>query len=118
MGGQIGDGFVLGIIGIAVSMVAGTPFSASLMNVFAVSPRRMSSPANGDRLPYRPLNGLRVGIGIGRDRVPQHAATRALHNLPGPVTLQARTSDDLLHRAVDISLPDNCAAIRTAGRQG
>jgi hypothetical protein len=59
-----------------------------------------------------------VGVGIGRDRVPQHATIRALHDLPGPVTLQARTSDDLLQRAIDFCLPDNCAAIRAAGRHG
>jgi hypothetical protein len=35
-----------------------------------------------------------------------------LHNLPSPITLQARTSGDLLHRPIDFCLPDNCAAIR------
>ena len=45
-----------------------------------------------------------VRIGIGPDRIPEHAAIRALHDLPGSVTLQARTSDDLLHRAIDFCL--------------
>lgn len=57
-----------------------------------------------------------VGIGIGRDRIPKLATIRVLHELPGPVTLQARTSDDLLHRAIDFRLPGNRAAIRAVIR--
>ncbi|NPT69919.1 hypothetical protein GS910_37700 [Paraburkholderia sp. RL16-012-BIC-B] len=59
-----------------------------------------------------------VGIGIGRGGVPQHAAILALNNLPGPITLQARTSDDLLHRPIDFRLPDNSSAIRAVHAVG
>ena len=59
-----------------------------------------------------------VGIGIGRDGVPQHAAILALHNLPSPITLQARTSGDLLHRPIDFRLPDNSSAIRAVHAVG
>ena len=72
------------------------------------------APADEKRRP--PIPG--VGIRVGHDRVPRHATIRALHDPPCPVTLQARTSDDLLHRAVDFYLPDDRAAIGVARRHG
>jgi len=60
----------------------------------------------------------KVGIWIGRGGVPQHATVRALHDLPCPVRLQARTSGDLLHRAVYFCLSGDCAAIGAVGRHG
>jgi hypothetical protein len=72
------------------------------------------APADENRRPPPP----EVGIGIGPDRIPQHAAIRALHDLPGPVSLQARPTDDLLHRAIDFCLSGNRTAIRAAVRYG
>ncbi len=71
---------------------------------------------HADKKRWSPIPG--VGIRVGRDRVPQHVTVGALHDLPGPVRLQARASDDLLHRAVDFRLPGDRAAIAAVVRRG
>jgi hypothetical protein len=61
----------------------------------------------------------RVGIGVGRDRVPHDGTVRVLHDLPCPVRLQARTPDHLLYRAVDFCLRrDRAASPATLGWRG
>lgn len=80
--------------------------------VEAIDKDKAHARANENRRPPPPG----TGIGIGLDRIPQHGTIRVLHDLPGPVSLLAGTSDDLLHRAIDFCLPDNGLAIRAAGR--
>jgi hypothetical protein len=70
------------------------------------------APADEKRRPPIP----RIGIRVGREQVPKSATIRALHDLPRSVTLQTRTPDDLLHRAVDFCLPEDRTAIGAVGR--
>ena len=72
--------------------------------------------AHADEQRRSPIPG--VGVGVGRDWVPQHVTLGALQKLPGPVRLQARASDDLLHRAVDFRLPGDRATIAAVVRWG
>jgi len=52
-----------------------------------------------------------IGIRVVRDRIHERAAVRVLHDLPGAIALQTRPSHDLLHRAINVRLARDGAAI-------